>query len=155
MKPSIYQRAWHLVFRARGDEGLLRTGYLTGFGEKNSIGFGMSKVNGRRPRVERIWGKMTESRKVKTLEELLKEQHQKNSSSGETSKDESTSLFYWTGHPFVDAGLVAILLPSSKEKPEGLTEKDVENAIKFASELYAKNEWSTGYIHALIIPIKY
>ncbi|WP_297465496.1 CRISPR-associated endoribonuclease Cas6, partial [Thermococcus sp.] len=47
-------RAWHLVFRARGDEGLLRVGYLAGFGEKNSIGFGMVKVDGRR-RVKKTW----------------------------------------------------------------------------------------------------
>ncbi|WP_010479700.1 CRISPR-associated endoribonuclease Cas6 [Thermococcus zilligii] len=45
VKPGIFQRAWHLVFRARGDEGLLRVGYLAGFGEKNSIGFGMVKVD--------------------------------------------------------------------------------------------------------------
>ncbi|NJE01786.1 CRISPR-associated endoribonuclease Cas6 [Thermococcus sp. JdF3] len=48
VKPGIFQVAWHLVFRAKGDEGLLRAGYLAGFGEKNSIGFGMVKVDGRR-----------------------------------------------------------------------------------------------------------
>lgn len=46
VKPGIYQRAWHLVFRARGSEELLRVGYQVGFGEKNSIGFGMVKVDG-------------------------------------------------------------------------------------------------------------
>jgi CRISPR-associated endoribonuclease Cas6 len=46
VKPGIFQIAWHLVFRAYGDEGLLRVGYLAGFGEKNSIGFGMVKVDG-------------------------------------------------------------------------------------------------------------
>ena len=55
VKPGIYQRAWHLVFRGRGDEGLLRVGYLAGFGEKNSIGFGMVKVDGRKPRVKKTW----------------------------------------------------------------------------------------------------
>jgi len=45
VKPGIFQRAWHLVFRAKGDEGLLRAGYLAGFGEKNSIGFGMVRVD--------------------------------------------------------------------------------------------------------------
>ncbi len=55
VKPGIYQRAWHLVFRVRGDEGLLRVGYLAGFGEKNSIGFGMVKVDGRKPRVKKSW----------------------------------------------------------------------------------------------------
>jgi len=48
VKPGIFQVAWHLVFRAKGDEGLLRAGYMAGFGEKNSIGFGMVKVDGRR-----------------------------------------------------------------------------------------------------------
>ena len=46
VKRGIYQVAWHLVFRAKGDEGLLKAGYLAGFGEKNSIGFGMVKVEG-------------------------------------------------------------------------------------------------------------
>ena len=45
VKRGIYQVAWHLVFRAKGDEGLLRAGYLAGFGEKNSIGFGMVRVD--------------------------------------------------------------------------------------------------------------
>ena len=53
VKPGIFQRAWHLVFRARGDEGLLRVGYLTGFGEKNSMGFGMVKVDGHKRRLSK------------------------------------------------------------------------------------------------------
>ncbi|MBP1912236.1 CRISPR-associated endoribonuclease Cas6 [Thermococcus stetteri] len=53
VKPGIFQIAWHLVFRAYGDEGLLRAGYLAGFGEKNSIGFGMVKVDGRKMKVKR------------------------------------------------------------------------------------------------------
>ncbi len=48
VKPSIFQRAWHLVFKAYGDDELIRAGYLVGFGEKNSLGFGMVKVDGRR-----------------------------------------------------------------------------------------------------------
>lgn len=92
---------------------------------------------------------MTEIGKVKTLEEFLTDPRtQEHSAHGE----KHSSLFTWTGHPFVDAGLVALLLLSGKEKPEELTEEDVENAIKFASELYAKNEWSTSYIHAMIMP---
>jgi len=46
VKPGIFQRAWHLIFRARGSEELLRIGYQVGFGERNSIGFGMVKVDG-------------------------------------------------------------------------------------------------------------
>ncbi|ACS90537.1 hypothetical protein TSIB_1486 [Thermococcus sibiricus MM 739] len=48
VKPGIFQRAWHLVFKAYGDEDLMRVGYQAGFGEKNSLGFGMVKVDGRR-----------------------------------------------------------------------------------------------------------
>lgn len=48
VKPGIFQIAWHLVFRAYGDDGLIRVGYQAGFGEKNSLGFGMVKVDGRR-----------------------------------------------------------------------------------------------------------
>ncbi|WP_042701121.1 CRISPR-associated endoribonuclease Cas6 [Thermococcus sp. PK] len=48
IKQGIFQRAWHLVFKAYGDEDLLRVGYQAGFGEKNSLGFGMVKVDGRR-----------------------------------------------------------------------------------------------------------
>lgn len=60
--------------------------------------------------------------------------------------------FYWTGHPFVDAGLAAILLITGKNKPEQLTEKDIEKAIEFASELYATKEWSSSYLHGMIFP---
>jgi len=44
VKPGIFQVAWHLVFRAHGDEELLRIGYQAGFGEKNTIGFGAVKI---------------------------------------------------------------------------------------------------------------
>ncbi len=45
VKPGIFQRAWHMVFKAYGDDELIRAGYLVGFGEKNSLGFGMVKVD--------------------------------------------------------------------------------------------------------------
>ncbi|KUK00291.1 MAG: CRISPR-associated protein Cst1 [Thermococcales archaeon 44_46] len=61
-------------------------------------------------------------------------------------------LFTWTGHPFTDAGLVALLLLNDKEKPEELTAEDIKRAVKFASELYARKEWSSGYIHAMMMP---
>ncbi|AFK22393.1 CRISPR-associated endoribonuclease Cas6 [Pyrococcus sp. ST04] len=44
IKPGVYQMAWHLVFKAYGDDELIRVGYVAGFGEKNSLGFGMVKV---------------------------------------------------------------------------------------------------------------
>ncbi len=59
---------------------------------------------------------------------------------------------HWTGHPFVDAGLTAILLIAGKSKPEEISLKDVEKAIEFASELYATKEWSSSYLHGMIFP---
>ena len=47
VKPGIFQRAWHLVFKAYGDDELIKVGYQAGFGEKNSLGFGMVKVDDR------------------------------------------------------------------------------------------------------------
>ncbi|KUH32845.1 CRISPR-associated protein Cas6 [Thermococcus celericrescens] len=55
VKPGIFQVAWHLVFKAYGDEDLLRAGYLAGFGEKNSMGFGMVKVDGKDAKMKRRW----------------------------------------------------------------------------------------------------
>lgn len=60
--------------------------------------------------------------------------------------------FFWTGHPFVDAGLVAILSVTNKEKPEDLTEEDIFKAVDFVSKLYAKDYWSTSVIHGQIFP---
>jgi len=59
---------------------------------------------------------------------------------------------YWTGHPFVDAGLTAILLIAGKSRPEELNIKDIKRAIEFASELYATKEWSSSYLHGMIFP---
>jgi len=64
----------------------------------------------------------------------------------------SQNLLYWTGHPFVDAGLAAILLITNRSKPEELSKEDVEKAIKFAAELYATKNWSSGYLHGMIFP---
>ena len=92
---------------------------------------------------------MKEIGEEKTLEEFLTDPGtQEHSAHGE----KHSSLFTWTGHPFTDAGLVALLLLSGKEKPEELKEEDVENAIEFASRLYARKEWSSGYIHAMMLP---
>jgi len=45
VKLGIFQRAWHLIFKAYGNEELIKVGYQAGFGEKNSLGFGMVKVD--------------------------------------------------------------------------------------------------------------
>ncbi len=79
---------------------------------------------------------------VKTLDEYIKTGNIKN---------EYKCEFYWTGHPFVDAGLVTLLLIANKNKPEDLTKEDIEKAIYFASELYSKKEWAS-YLHGKIFP---
>jgi len=105
-----------------------------------------------REEVERI-----EEGKVKTLDEFLnpnssaKNPLANKHTSGKTSTAKG-SLLEWTGHPFVDAGLVAILLIAGKNKPEKLTEKDIEKAMNFATEVYATKEWSSKYLHAMIFP---
>jgi len=91
--------------------------------------------------------------KIATLDEFF----EKGQREIEYSKDSKSTLemnkqFYWTGHPFVDAGLTAILLITNKEKPEELTEKDIKKAIEFVSKLYAKNEWANKYIHGKVFP---
>ncbi|MEM0203995.1 MAG: type I-B CRISPR-associated protein Cas8b1/Cst1 [Archaeoglobaceae archaeon] len=58
----------------------------------------------------------------------------------------------WTGHPFADAGLVAILLLNNKNNPKDLTDEDVNHAIDFVSKLYAKDEWSSKILHGMIFP---
>ncbi|MFA4646519.1 type I-B CRISPR-associated protein Cas8b1/Cst1 [Pyrococcus kukulkanii] len=60
--------------------------------------------------------------------------------------------FEWTGHPFVDAGLTAILLLSKKSKPQDLTWDDIEKAVEFVSDLYARKEWRIDYLHGMVMP---
>ncbi|WP_461864208.1 type I-B CRISPR-associated protein Cas8b1/Cst1 [Thermococcus sp.] len=92
----------------------------------------------------------------KTLEEFLRTSKKKSKTGiiqaqiSSAAKEEY--LFTWTGHPFTDAGLVALLLLSGKKRPEELTEEDIKNAIEFASELYSRKKWSSGYIHAMMLP---
>ena len=73
-----------------------------------------------------------------------------NETNSESNQDKIN--FYWTGHPFVDAGLAAILLINGKNEPEELNEEDIQKAIDFASELYATKEWSSNYLHGMIFP---
>jgi CRISPR-associated endoribonuclease Cas6 len=47
---NTYHRASLMVFEAEGDHELLELGYETGFGEKNSMGFGMVKIKKERKR---------------------------------------------------------------------------------------------------------
>ena len=69
------------------------------------------------------------------------------------SKDQSKDIsFYWTGHPFVDAGLTALLLITGKKKPKDLTFDDIKKAIDFVSKIYARKEWASKYLHGMIFP---
>lgn len=79
--------------------------------------------------------------------------HNELNSVEEDSIDElsKSKNFYWTGHPFVDAGLAAVLIFSGKNKPHELTGKDVISTIEFISELYSKEEW-VKYLHGKIFP---
>lgn len=84
--------------------------------------------------------------KVKRLDEFLRSYIPDRSPATHkhTSKEAFNTnepLLDWTGHPFVDAGLVAILLIANKNKPEELTKEDIGKAIDFAAALYAKDEW--------------
>ena len=47
---DTYHRASLMKFEAEGDGELLKLGYEAGFGEKNSMGFGMVRVVGRNPK---------------------------------------------------------------------------------------------------------
>lgn len=95
---------------------------------------------------------MKEIGEIKRPDEFLEGHRSPQRLHGETNQGTGQSLFEWTGHPFVDAGLVALLLLNKKESLKELTEEDVERAIEFASELYARKEWSSGYIHAMMLP---
>lgn len=46
---NTFHRASFMVFEAEGDTELLELGYETGFGEKNSMGFGMVKITRKIP----------------------------------------------------------------------------------------------------------
>ena len=70
-----------------------------------------------------------------------------NAADGVSENDDSPA-FYWTGHPFVDAGLSALLLYNKKENPSELTEEDIEKTIEFLSELYSPNSW-TKYLNKI------
>ncbi len=53
---NTYHRCTEMVFKARGSADLLKIGYEAGFGERNSMGFGMVKV-ARRSRKAQAWRK--------------------------------------------------------------------------------------------------
>jgi len=59
--------------------------------------------------------------------------------------------FDWVGHPFVDAGLTALLLLSRKETPKELEDSDIEKSIKFLSKTYCNDSWKS-YLSGQLFP---
>lgn len=53
-------------------------------------------------------------------------------------------LFSWTGNPWVDAGLSAILAWSRKQHPSEITIDDVLNIREFLQSLYLTSEWKSS-----------
>jgi len=51
------------------------------------------------------------------------------------------NLLVWTGNPFVDSGIAAILVLRKKSKPEDVTKEDLEFTANFLMEIYSKEGW--------------
>ncbi|EHR79718.1 CRISPR-associated protein Cst1 [Thermococcus litoralis DSM 5473] len=85
---------------------------------------------------------MKNIKKERRLNEFLTRLEIQNTQKGRTDSHAISPIFTWTGHPFTDAGLVALLLLSGKEKPEELTEEDVKRAVKFVAKLYSQEGWA-------------
>jgi CRISPR-associated protein Cst1 len=52
------------------------------------------------------------------------------------------NIFTYTGNPFVDAGVTAMLAWLEKNKPEDIEDCDVEKLIDEITDLYTKDEWN-------------
>lgn len=51
------------------------------------------------------------------------------------------NLLVWTGNPFVDSGIAAILVWLKKSKPEYITQEDLENVSAFIQKVYVTEKW--------------
>lgn len=54
------------------------------------------------------------------------------------------SLLEWTGNPFVDSGIAAILAHRKKRKPEDITQGDLRTMSGFIQEVYISDKWKKG-----------
>ncbi|SNX53177.1 type I-B CRISPR-associated protein Cas8b1/Cst1 [Thermoanaerobacterium sp. RBIITD] len=52
------------------------------------------------------------------------------------------NIFTYTGNPFVDAGITALLVWSNKDKPEDIDIDDVKNLANEITELYLEKNWN-------------
>jgi len=50
----------------------------------------------------------------------------------------------WTGNPWVDTGIVAIMTLSNKQNPENINLDDLKKASNLICDLYLKKEWQTN-----------
>ncbi len=53
----------------------------------------------------------------------------------------SNNLFEYTGNPFVDAGISALILWCDKKTPQELTEADVKKALPEIASLFSQEAW--------------
>jgi CRISPR-associated protein Cst1 len=51
------------------------------------------------------------------------------------------NLLVWTGNPFVDSGIAAILVRQNKNRIEDIEREDLESMSNFLAEIYAKEGW--------------
>jgi CRISPR-associated protein Cst1 len=53
------------------------------------------------------------------------------------------SLIEWTGNPFVDAGITAIIVYRSKKQPQEIVEGDLTEAGNFIRQVYETDGWTS------------
>ena len=51
------------------------------------------------------------------------------------------NIFTYTGNPFVDAGITAMLVWFGKDEPEDIEDYDVKDMIDEITDLYIKDGW--------------
>jgi CRISPR-associated protein Cst1 len=52
------------------------------------------------------------------------------------------SIYTWTGNPFVDAGIAAILIESGKGEPDAIDTQDVRKSAELISTVYRSEPWT-------------
>jgi CRISPR-associated protein Cst1 len=66
-------------------------------------------------------------------------------------KAPSNSIFFMTGDPFVDTGIMAICEWLSKDTPEKIKISDLDDLIKDLSEIYIQKTWK-NQCHGMLLP---
>ncbi|MCK9282001.1 MAG: type I-B CRISPR-associated protein Cas8b1/Cst1 [Melioribacteraceae bacterium] len=54
------------------------------------------------------------------------------------------NLFCWTGNPFVDSGISAIMVYNNRTKPEEITRDDLSNTKELLLNLFLQEQWVKG-----------